>query len=80
MNDDPDEENRMIEETKEYYRQRAAQYSDWAHRTGDYEGDSEPDSSFFDEAKLLLDAWTRNGWLEMSSRSPVAQESGRRLW
>jgi len=56
LNDDPDEENRMIEETKEYYRQRAAQYSDWAHRTGDYEGDSEPGSSFFDEAKLLLDA------------------------
>ena len=56
MNDDPDEENRIIEETKEYYRQRAVQYSDWAHKTGDYEGDSQPDSSFFDEAKLLFDA------------------------
>lgn len=46
----------MIEETKGYYRQRAGQYFDWAHKTGDHEGHTEPDPSFFDEAKLLLDA------------------------
>lgn len=50
----------MIDETKEYYRQRASQYSDWSRRTGRYEGGSEPNESFFDEAKMLLDALDSN--------------------
>ena len=56
MKDDPDEVDRVLEETKEYYRQRASQYSDWSRRTGVYEGGSEPDASWFDEARILLDA------------------------
>ncbi|OLD02728.1 MAG: hypothetical protein AUJ07_08130 [Crenarchaeota archaeon 13_1_40CM_3_53_5] len=56
LNDDPDEESRLIEETKGYYSQRAGQYFDWAPKTGDHEGHLEPNQSFFDEAKLLLDA------------------------
>ncbi len=50
------EDDHVINETKEYYRQRASQYSDWSRRTGKYEGGSEPDESFFSEAKMLLDA------------------------
>ncbi|MBI3859249.1 MAG: methyltransferase domain-containing protein [Thaumarchaeota archaeon] len=46
----------MLEETKEYYRQRAAQYSDWANRTGNYEGGSEPDESWFSEARTVIEA------------------------
>jgi ubiquinone/menaquinone biosynthesis C-methylase UbiE len=56
MNENPDEMERILEETKEYYRRRASQYSDWSQRTGEYEGGSEPEASFFDEAKILLDA------------------------
>src|SRR6266705_4597535 len=48
--------DQTVEETKEYYRQRASEYSDWAHRTGEYEGGSEPDASRFDEAAILLKA------------------------
>ncbi len=48
--------DQLIEETKEYYRQRAKQYFDWAHKTHDHGGEQEPDQSFFDEAKTLLDA------------------------
>jgi len=50
----------VIDETKEYYRQRASQYSDWSRRTGNYEGGSEPDESYFSEAKMLLDALDSN--------------------
>jgi len=49
-------DDHVIDETKEYYRQRASQYSDWSRRTGKHEGGSEPDESFFGEAKMLLDA------------------------
>jgi ubiquinone/menaquinone biosynthesis C-methylase UbiE len=45
-----------VEETKEYYRQRASQYSDWAHRTGQYEEGDEPEASWFDEAMILIEA------------------------
>jgi len=56
VKDNPDEVNRVIEETKEYYRKRASQYWDWSHPTGEYEGEAEPDKSVFDEAKILLAA------------------------
>jgi demethylmenaquinone methyltransferase/2-methoxy-6-polyprenyl-1,4-benzoquinol methylase len=55
LNEDPNRKDRLVEETKEYYRQRASQYADWAHRTGAYEGGSEPEASWFDEAKILLE-------------------------
>ena len=45
-----------VEETKEYYRQRASQYSDWAHRTGHYEEGIEPEASWLDEARILIEA------------------------
>ncbi len=51
---------RVLEETKEYYRQRSSQYSDWSRRTGKYEGGSEPDESYFNEARMLLDALDSN--------------------
>ncbi len=50
--------DQLIEETKEYYRQRAAQYFDWADKTGDHR-EQEPDQSFYDEARLLLAALHR---------------------
>lgn len=53
-------DDHVIDETKEYYRQRSSQYSDWSRRTGKYEGGSEPDESFFREAKILLDALDSN--------------------
>jgi len=56
MSDNSNEVNRILEQTKEYYRQRASQYSDWAYRTGEYEGGSEPDMSFFADAKIVIDA------------------------
>lgn len=46
----------LVEETKEYYRQRARQYFDWANKTGKHEGEHEPDQSFYDEAGILLTA------------------------
>jgi len=54
VSDDSEETSSILEETKEYYRQRAAQFADW-HR-GEYDGGSEPDMSVFEEAKILLDA------------------------
>jgi SAM-dependent methyltransferase len=45
-----------LEETKEYYRQRASQFADWHRRTGEYEGGPPLDQSYFDEAKVLFDA------------------------
>jgi len=56
MRDDSNEVNHILEETKEYYRQRASQYFDWAHRTGEYEGGSEPDASWFADAQTVIDA------------------------
>src|SRR6266581_7617597 len=50
-----------VEETKEYYRQRASQYSDWAHRTGQYEEGVEPEASWFDEAMILIEALASSG-------------------
>lgn len=44
----------ILEETKEYYRQRATQFADW--NRGEYDGGTEPDSSYLEEAKILLDA------------------------
>jgi ubiquinone/menaquinone biosynthesis C-methylase UbiE len=54
--DDTPQTEHALEETKEYYRQRAPQYFDWAHRTGEYEGGTEPEASWFDEANAVLDA------------------------
>jgi demethylmenaquinone methyltransferase/2-methoxy-6-polyprenyl-1,4-benzoquinol methylase len=56
VHDDPDETNRLVDETKEYYDQRASHYFDWAHDTGDYEGEVRPDPSWYAEAKTVLDA------------------------
>ena len=54
MVDDSEEISSILEETKEYYRQRAAQFADW--NRGEYDGGPEPDASYFEEAKILLDA------------------------
>ena len=51
----------VVEETKEYYRQRASQYSDWAHRTGQSEEGVEPEASWFDEAMILIEALASSG-------------------
>ncbi len=53
--DDSDSENRLVEETKEYYHQRASQYVDWSHDTGTYEGGGTPEASWFMEGKMLLE-------------------------
>ena len=70
--------DRVLEETKEYYRQRASQYSDWSRRTGVYEGGSEPDASWFDEARILLDALEaenlQGNVLEIASRTGIRTE------
>lgn len=52
--DDSEEISSILEETKEYYRQRAAQFADW--NRGEHDGGSKPDTSVFEEAKILLDA------------------------
>ena len=52
--DDSEEISSILEQTKEYYRQRAAQFADW--NRGESDGGSKPDSSVFEEAKILLDA------------------------
>ena len=57
----PKELDQTVEETKEYYRQRASQYSDWAHRTGEYEEGAEPEASWFDEARVLIEALASTG-------------------
>jgi len=46
----------MAEKTKEYYNQRAPHYADWAHDTGDHEGGTRPDPSWYAEARTVLDA------------------------
>lgn len=61
MNEKANESSRLVEETKEYYRKRAPQYFDWSRMTVEYEGDSPPDPSFFDEAKILLKALDSEG-------------------
>ena len=53
--------DQTVEETKEYYRQRASQYSDWAHRTGQYEEGAKPEASWFDEAMILIEALASSG-------------------
>lgn len=45
----------MLEETKEYYRQRASQFADWHRHTGPYEGGPALDQTYFDEARILFD-------------------------
>jgi ubiquinone/menaquinone biosynthesis C-methylase UbiE len=54
MVDDSKEISSILEETKEYYRQRAAQFADW--NRGKYDGGADPDSTYFEETKILLDA------------------------
>ena len=56
MNDNVDEVNHLVEETKEYYRKRALQYWDWSSPSAVYEEGPQPGRSFFDEARILLDA------------------------
>src|SRR5437667_10832037 len=52
--DDSEEISCILEETKEDYRQRAAELAYW--NRGESDGGSKPDSSVFEEAKILLDA------------------------
>jgi ubiquinone/menaquinone biosynthesis C-methylase UbiE len=56
VTDDPAETAQILEETKEYYRQRASQFVDWHRPTREYGGDPALDQSYFDEAKVLFDA------------------------
>lgn len=56
MSGAPGEMKRIVDETKEYYDQRAPRYFDWARDTGDYEGEARPDPSWYQEAKTVLDA------------------------
>jgi 2-polyprenyl-3-methyl-5-hydroxy-6-metoxy-1,4-benzoquinol methylase len=56
-----EELDHTVEETKEYYRRRASQYSDWAHRAGHYEDGTEPEASWFDEATVLIEALAESG-------------------
>ena len=77
MKDGPDEVDHVLEETKEYYRQRASKYSDWAHRAGN-EGGSEPDASWFDETRTLLEVLEsenlRGNVLEIASGTGIWTE------
>ncbi len=50
-----------VEETKRYYQERSKEYGDWTGRTGEPEGDSRPDQSFYDEAGMLIDAVRGSG-------------------
>ena len=56
MNEESSDKSWLVEQTKQYYRRRASQYFDWSRMTVEYEGDSPPDVSMFDEAKILLQA------------------------
>jgi ubiquinone/menaquinone biosynthesis C-methylase UbiE len=56
VTDEPAETSRILEETKEYYRQRASQFADWHRHTGEYEDGPPLDQSYFNEAKVLFDA------------------------
>ena len=57
---DPGETHRLLEETKEYYRQRASQFADWHRHSGTYEGGPPLDQSYFVEAKILFAALEAN--------------------
>ena len=47
----------ILEETKEYYRERASQYSDWTHRTSEWEQvEIEPEDSWFEDAQIVIKA------------------------
>jgi ubiquinone/menaquinone biosynthesis C-methylase UbiE len=77
--DDPDEVSRILEETKEYYRQRASQFADWHRHTGRYEGGPELDPSYFEEAKILFNALEtenlRGDVLEIASGTGIWTEA-----
>ena len=79
MTDDPAETLRVLEETKEYYRQRASQFADWHRHTGPYEGGPALDQSYFDEAKILFDALEaenlRGDVLELASGTGIWTEA-----
>ena len=79
MIDDPDEISRILEETKEYYRQRASQFADWHQRTRRYEGGPELDGSYFEEAKILFAALDAEGLqgniLEIASGTGIWTEA-----
>ena len=79
MIDDPDEISRILEETKEYYRQRASQFADWHRHTGRYEGGPELDVSYFEEAKILFAALDAEGLqgniLEIASGTGIWTEA-----
>ena len=57
------EPDQTVEETKEYYRQRASEYSDWAHRTSQHEEGAEPEAYWYNEARVLLEALASSGLL-----------------
>jgi len=58
--DDSSEVNRVLEETKEYYSQRAVRYADWSHQTGEYEGGTAPDASWFADAQIVIGALNKS--------------------
>jgi len=60
MENDSNKLNDVIEETKEYYRQRAQQYSDWTHWTGNIDGQgSQPNESFYAEGRMLMEIFEK---------------------
>ena len=77
--EDVSDPSHAVEETKEYYRQRAHSYSDWSRRTGENEGLPEPDESWFAEARTLLEALDASGLsgdvLEIASGTGVWTEA-----
>lgn len=79
VTDDPKETSRLLDETKEYYRQRAPQFADWHRHTGEYEGGPGLDRSYFDEAKILFDALESEGLrgniLEIASGTGIWTEA-----
>ena len=79
MTDDTAETSRLLEETKEYYRQRASQFADWHRHTGPYEGGPALDQSYFQEAKILFDALQaenlRGNVLEIASGTGIWTEA-----
>ena len=76
---DPKETYRILEETKEYYRQRASQFADWHRHTGKYDGGLALDQSYLDEAQILFDALEadclRGNVLEIASGTGIWTEA-----
>jgi 2-polyprenyl-3-methyl-5-hydroxy-6-metoxy-1,4-benzoquinol methylase len=55
--------NRILEEQKHYYRERASEYDEWFYRLGRYDRGQEWNQRWFDEVKILQKAVSRLGSL-----------------